>query len=572
MPSYPDPAIFESLVELLDEAAHRYGDTTTLSMRTDRGIELAWGPAEIRRRARLAAWRFRAAGLQAGDRLLTWSPATPQLPAVYWAAMIAGLIVVPLDLRMAPAVLQRIATRAEARFLAIGTGLDAPDPEAAGLTDYQLLTLPDLTADVAPDDPAFPADWEARLDAWPRPTRDDLFETVFTSGTTTDPKGVMLTHGGILETLRICRVMLPPRPHRVVSLLPLSHLFEQAPVLFYGTMIGANVLYVRSRNPRVIFESLREHRVTTMVVTPQLLQIFWSALGREIDRQGRRRTFERARKVARRLPYPARRILFRSVHRQLGGELSLFVCAGAYLRPELQQGWEDLGVVVLQGYGATEAGPASANSEKDHPAGTVGRTIPPVMLRLAEDDSEILMSGPTVSPGYWKDPVATAESFDSDGWYHTGDIGRIDEQGRLVLSGRKKNIIVLANGFNVYPEDIEAALQDLGLSQAVVLETSPGRIEAIVLPPGSQPVVSSAVPLPEPLDPDAEARVRADIDRIVRAANQELGIHQRIDGWRLWPEPDFPRTHTLKVRRDMVRAWAVDEVPLPIRKTAGGAG
>jgi long-chain acyl-CoA synthetase len=378
----------------------------------------------------------------------------------------------------------------------------------------------------------------------------------------------MLTHGNILSTVGVCRVLLPPRPHRVVSLLPLSHLFEQAPVLFYGTMIGADVLYVRSRNPRVIFEALREHHVTTMVVTPQLLDIFWSAINREIDRQGKRGTFERARRIARRLPYPLRRRLFRSIHRQLGGALTLFVSAGAYLPPELQSNWEDLGIVVLQGYGATECGPAAANAETDHPTGTIGRTLPPVQLRLADEDNEIQVAGPTVSSGYWKDPAATAAAFDADGWYRTGDIGRYDEHGRLVLSGRKKNIIVLPNGLNVYPEDIESALQDHGLSQAIVFETAPGRIEAVVLPPGSQPIISGAQAAAHAVDDSALAGVRAEVERIVKATNQDLAVHQRIDAWRLWPEPDFPRTHTLKIRRDAVCEWAAADAPLPVREEA----
>jgi long-chain acyl-CoA synthetase len=568
MPGYPDPSEFDSLVDVLDDAAERYPDKHALSLRTDAGIEMAWTAAELRRRSRLAAWRLRSAGLQRGDRLLTWSPSTPQLPAVYWGAMRAGLIVVPLDLRMAPAVLRRIVDRAETEVVAIGTGLDAPDPIKNGLGHLTRLAVDALTADAPPDDPEFPADWEAQLDAWPRRARDDLFEAVYTSGTTSQPKGVMLTHGNILATLGVCRVLLPPRPHRVVSLLPLSHLFEQAPVLFYGTMIGADVLYVRSRNPRVIFESLREHRVTTMVVTPQLLEIFWNAINREIDRQGKRTTFERAKRIARHLPYALRRRLFRSLHRQLGGQLTLFVSAGAYLPPELQSSWEDLGIVVLQGYGATEVGPAAANSETDHPTGTVGRTLDPVQLRLASQSNEILVGGPTVSPGYWKDPAATAAAFDADGWYRTGDIGRFDEHGRLVLSGRIKNIIVLPNGLNVYPEDIESALQDHGLSQAVVLETAPGRIEAVVLPPGSQPIISGAQAAAHAVDEAAATGVRAEIERIVKATNQELGVHQRIDAWRLWPEPDFPRTHTLKIRRDAVREWAVPDAPLPVREAA----
>ena len=566
MTDYPDPSQFTSLVDVLDDAATRYDRAQPrLSLRTDEGIELAWSPAELRRRARLAAWRLRLLGLQPGDRLLTWSPSTPRLGAVFWGAMMAGVIVVPLDLRMAPAVLGRIAERAGTEWLAIGTGVDAPDPVAGGLGHLHLATLDELTADIDPSKGDFSADWEVQLDGWPRPTRSDLFEIVYTSGTTSQPKGVMLTHGNILSTLEVARVLLPPRQHRVVSLLPLSHLFEQAPVLFYGTMIGAEVLYVRSRNPRVIFESLRELRVTTLVLTPQLLEIFWTAITREIERQGKAATFRRARSLARRLPYPARRLIFRSVHKQLGGELGLVVSAGAYLPPELQRGWEDLGVVILQGYGSTECGPASANTERQHPAGVVGRTLPPVRLKLAEADLEILVTGPTVSPGYWQDEAATSASFDADGWYRTGDIGRFDEKGRLVLSGRTRNIIVLPSGLNVYPEDIEAVLQDHGLSQAVVLETAPGRIEAVVLPPGTMPVLAAGRGGQEERDAEQDNTVRAEIDQIVRTTNATLAVHQRIDAWRIWPEPDFPRTHTLKIRRDAVRAWAAVDVPLQVR-------
>jgi len=566
MTAYPDPRALGSLVELLDEIAARYPERVTLALRTDEGIELAWTPVEIRRRARLAAWRLRALGLRPGDRILTWSPSTPRLPAVYWGAMMCGLIVVPLDLRMAPEVAQRIAGKAETEWLALGTGLDAPDPDAAGMGDLQTRTIDALTADVDESPELFPADWEAQLEGWPRPTRDDVWEVIYTSGSTGHPKGVMLTHGTVLSTLEACSLILPPREHRAVSLLPLSHLFEQAPVLFYAQMIGAEVLYVRSRNPRVIFESLRDHRVTTMVVTPQLLEIFWSAIMREVSRQGRQRAFERLRSVARRLPYPARRLIFRRVHAQLGGRLRLFVVAGAFLPPELQVAWEDLGIVVVQGYGATECGPAAATSEREHPTATVGRTVPPVRLRLAESDQEILVAGPTVMPGYWRDPDATAAVIDADGWYHTGDIGRYDARGNLVLSGRKKNIIVLPSGLNVYPEDIENVLQECGLSQSVVIETSPGRIEAVVLPVGSLPIVSSTQPLPErPQDEEGMARQTAQIDTAVRAANAHLSAHSRIDDWRLWPEPDFPRTHTLKIQRDAVRAWVAAESPLPVR-------
>jgi long-chain acyl-CoA synthetase len=190
-----------------------------------------------------------------------------------------------------------------------------------------------------------------------------------------------------------------------------------------------------------------------------------------------------------------------------------------------------------------------------------------VRLRLDPETSEIQVAGPTVTPGYWGDPEATAAAIDPDGWYHTGDIGHLDDQGRLVLSGRIKNIIVLPNGLNVYPEDIEAVLADHGISQSVVLETAPGRIEAIVLPPGTMPIVAPGRGGQEERDAETDARVRADIERIVRDVNKVLGSHQRIDAWRLWPEPDFPRTHTLKIKRDDVRAWAAVDIPLQVHDT-----
>ncbi len=161
--------------------------------------------------------------------------------------------------------------------------------------------------------------------------------------------------------------------------------------------------------------------------------------------------------------------MFRSVHARLGGGLRLFVSSGAFLPPALQQAWEDLGVVVIQGYGSTENGFGTCTTPKDHGLGTVGRAMPPVELRIG-DDGEVLFRGPTLFKGYWRDPAATERTMDPDGWYHTGDLGHLDPAGRLVLSGRTKDRIVLPNGFNVYPEDIENALRVAGIRDAIVAD------------------------------------------------------------------------------------------------------
>jgi long-chain acyl-CoA synthetase len=574
MTTLPDPRTFDSLLDLLADAAGRWDGRRQLALRTDDGIELPWSARELLHRSRLVGWRLRALGIEPGDRLLTWSPATPALAAVYFGAMWAGVVVVPLDLRMAPEVLRRIADSAAAKWLAIGTGFDAPDAQAGGLAHLQIRTIESLSADPPHQradtsdeggiDDAFPPDWEAQLARWPRPTRESLFEVIYTSGTTGMPKGVMLNQGTILSTLEAISQILPHRHHRTVSLLPASHLFDQAPVLFFGTMIGADILYLRSRTPRVIFEALAEHKVTTMVVVPQLLQLFWNGIEREVKRQNREGLFRRSLGIARFLPYWARRLLFRRIHARLGGHLRLFVSAAAFLPPALQQRWERLGVVVLQGYGATECGPVAATREHHHPTGTVGKPVEPVQVRLAESNQEILVGGPTIFQGYWQDPATTAAVV-REGWYHTGDIGRWDSRGNLVLMGRTRNIIVLPNGLNVYPEDIENVLEEVGLAQAVVMETTPGRIEAVVLSPDTPPVVTPNNPAPAPpATPEEERVLRERIDTLVKQANGRLGQHQRIDGWRLWPDPDFPRTHTLKIKRAEVRAWAGVDAPLPV--------
>ena len=532
----------DTLLDLLDRSVARFGDDTALGLRGDDGSTVAWTYRELDRRSRLAAWRLHERGLEPGDRVLTWSASTPDLPAAYFGAIRARLVIVPLDLRMSAKAIRAIVDRSGAEHLLLGIGRDAPDPREAGLEHFPTTTLDALSAE--PDD-GFPADWDAQVTAWPRPRPEDLFDLIFTSGTTGTPKGVMLAHHNVIATIRTFDNILPPLRHRIVSLLPLSHLLEQGVGLFYALSVGADILYVRSRNPRVIFDSIRSHRVTSMIVVPQVLDLFWSAIEREVDKSGRRATFDRLRRIARRLPVALRRLLFRSVHAQLGGGLRLLVSSGAYLPPALQQAWEDLGITVIQGYGSTETGSGTCTTLSDHGLGTVGRPPAPVEMRLA-DDGEVLFRGPTMFKGYWEDPEATAAVFDADGWYHTGDLGRLDAAGRLILQGRKKDMIVLPNGFNVFPEDIENALRDAGIRDSVVLETDPGRIEAVVLAPDPSATPDAAV----------DASTRAAIVAAVKAANATLGSQQRIAGWRLWPESDFPRTHTLKVRRNEVRAWA----------------
>ena len=405
-----------TLLDLLAEAVVANGDKTALSLRLDDGSTTTWSYRELDRRSRIAAWRLRALGLEPGDRLLTWSPSTPELPAAYFGAMRARLILVPLDLRMSADAVEGIVRVSGARHLILGTGRDAPDPREAGLDHFPTTVIDAIAAE--PDD-SFPPDWETQLAGWEAPATTDVFELVFTSGTTGSPKGVMLAHDNELASIETFHRLIPPMEHRIVSLLPLSHLLEQSVGLYYALSVGADILYVRSRNPRVIFDALRDHRVTSMVVVPQVLDLFWSAIEREVAKRGRQTAFGRLRAIARRLPIGWRPRLFGSVHKQLGGSLRLFLSAGAFLPPALQQGWEDLGVTVLQGYGATETGTGTCTTLEDHGLGTVGRPPDGVEMRIA-DDGEVQFRGPDHLPRLLGEPDS-----------HGGGLHR----GRLVQVG-----------------------------------------------------------------------------------------------------------------------------------------
>ena len=348
----------------------------------------------------------------------------------------------------------------------------------------------------------------------------------------------MLSHGNIASNVESSLTMIPMNSEtRMLSLLPLSHMFEQLGGCFAPLSVGAAIAYPTSRQPASLMRTMQEWKPSVIMGVPQVWSLFMNSIEREAASQGKLGTIERLRKVARRLPVRARRALFRPVLSRFGGQLDFGVCGGAALDPAIQEKWETMGVALVEGYGTTECSPVvSGNRRDDRVPGSVGYALPGITIRLA-GDGEVQVKGPNVFQGYWRNPTATAEAFD-DGWYRTGDLGYFAD-GRLFLKGRKKDLIVLSDGQNVYPEDIERALnQQPGIGEAVVLglhREGSVQIHAVLLEK----------------EPGAAARA-------VKAANGLLDDRQRILGYTTWPEEDFPRTHTLKVRRPLVEEYALD--------------
>ena len=358
----------------------------------------------------------------------------------------------------------------------------------------------------------------------------------------------MLTHDNVVASIESFHRIVPPMEHRIVSLLPLSHLLEQAVGLYYALDVGADILYVRSRNPRVIFDALRDHRVTSMVVVPQVLDLFWSAIEREVEKRGRTRAFDRLRWIARHLPMsrPAAAVRQRppAARRPLPAVPLVGRVPAAGPPAGLGGHRRDRAPGLRRD---RDRDRARCTTLEDHGArARVGRPPEGIEMRLAAD-GEIQFRGRTVFNGYWNNPEATAAAFTEDGWYRTGDIGHLDDDGRLhpVAAGRRTSSSC-PTASTCTPRTSRTRCGSPASATRWSSRRSPGGSRRSSSP-GGDPAGRAT---PRPIRPSSAPA----IDAAVKAANATLGPNQRIAGWRLWPEEDFPRTHTLKVKRDPVRA------------------
>ncbi|HTI12955.1 MAG TPA: AMP-binding protein [Dictyobacter sp.] len=455
--------------------------------------------------------------LNKGQRIMIWSPSRIDWLISYFAAQFLGLVVVPLDVNSKEDFLRQLATVTEATYIITTKKL------------YETLQnppLPLIDIDALPEAPL-------DISKLPELNEHDLAELVFTSGTTGQPKGVMLSHRNIVSNaIAAVEVVQITAEDRALSILPLSHMFEMT-IEIALMHAGASIVYARSLSPDTLFRLLATQNITCMVLVPQALQLFINGIEREVRRQRKEKQWEILHKIAVRLPFSARRYLFGMIHKRFGSHFRLFVCGGAHLQLQLGRRWEQMGFRVLHGYGATECAPViSVNPVNDHNLASVGKPLPGVEVRIGPGE-EIQVRGSNVALGYWQNPTATAAAF-HNGWYDTGDLGYLDKRQNLYLKGRKKNLIVLPNGMNVYPEDIENFLLNAEeIKDAVVLG----------LEDAKQGLSVHAVLLLE--DPTQATYAKSVIQRI----NKRLASHQQIRGFTIWSEEDFPRTHTLKVKR-----------------------
>lgn len=445
-----------------------------------------------------------SAGIHAGDRILIWGENRPEWVIAFWGAIARGVQVVPVDYRFSTELTLRIYKESRPLLLAHGDSVAADKIPVRKISFDEIRELPRAT--------------RLKLAAV---GRDDIVEIVYTSGTTGEPKGVVHRHHNIVANLKPFKNEIdkykkwarPFQPVRILNLLPLSHMFGQALGLFIPLLLRGSTVFTEELNPSAIIDITRRQHISVLVSVPRVLQ----NLRNEIERQS---VLPPLPSTGGSMAVARRCWRYRHIHARFGWKFWCFVVGGAHIETDLETFWGRLGFLVIQGYGLTETSPVIAVNHPFHTRhGSLGKAIEGQEVHIAPD-GEILVRGESV-----------VGELDPQGWFHTGDIGAIDQEGRLYYKGRKKDVIVTPEGMNVYPEDVESALNHL-----------PQIRESVVVSLNNQVHASMILK-------DSAASPAA----VVAEANRRLEPYQRIRSWSLWPDEDFPRTpSTMKVKRGVV--------------------
>jgi long-chain acyl-CoA synthetase len=510
-----------NLGELIKSSAEKYPDKTAFEIK--RGIRVdRFSFSQMNDLALRMAFFLKKQGVGRGDRVVILAPNMPEYVLVFFGCWLAGVIVVPIDLRTTKETIKKFVKLTSPKLGFTSKYISHPLKDF----DFPSFFLEDLVDQVKNLSQTQPAQVEP----------EDVAEIVFTSGTTGTPKGVVLTHKNLLFDLEKGLKVFPLKSSwRVLSLLPLSHALTQMVDLLVCFGNGMKVVYLTRLNPLTIKKAIKKHQIACMGTVPQLLSLLLKSIKEEARQKQKLARFEKALRIASALPFFFRRLLFREIHQGLGGKFRFFVCGSAPLDLKLAQAWENMGIKIYEAYGATEMTAAlTLNTPQDQKLGSVGKVLPEMEVKI-DQEGEIWTKGENISPGYFANPQKTKEAF-IDGWYKSGDIGFFDSQGYLYISGRTAFKIVLPSGLKVYPEDVEKKLKQHPLVEEACLVGA--RAEKGEVP---HAVIVTSKP--------------SRVEQIVAEVNQNLEEHQRIFEASVWPEEDFPRTPILKIDRNKVLEW-----------------
>src|SRR5438105_94371 len=553
----PMPTFYDRFVE----CAERWPQNVALEIQRRDGTE-SYTYSEARRMAESVGRWLRENGIQPGARIAILADNHPRWVTVYLGIIAAGCTAVPLDTALHADEVVKLLKDSGCSLLfcdprnyalavravsGLQVGIVLTEGSNDSIRGRPLAQLDAILATGAQDFSPVAV------------SSDSVAALLYTSGTTADPKGVMLTHANLMGEVEGVFAVLRIGPEdAVLGLLPLFHALAQMANLLLPLVTGARVVYLETLNTNDLLRAFRERGITAFAVVPQFFYLIHERIFKEISQRGKFaqlgvRGLMSLNRMLREIGLNAGRVFFGQIHQIFGDRMRYLITGGSRFDPQVGREFHALGIDILQAYGLTETtGGAFLTSPDDNVIGSVGRPLPGSEGRIIDPQpagediqsvGEIVIRGPIVMKGYWNRPDATSAVL-KDGWLHTGDIGYFDTRENLFITGRMKEVIVLSNGKNIYPEEIEAHY----LKSPFIKEICVLGLEARPGDPTSERLHGVVVPNFELLKQrrivNAKEVIRFDIESL----SSQLASTKRVGSYEIWQE-DLPRTTTRKLKR-----------------------
>jgi long-chain acyl-CoA synthetase len=551
---------YENVLSLLEEITIHNCEKVSLGMKTK------WGWNEFTYKGlgllsrRLAAYLMEELKVERGDRLAILSESKPEYGACVFGSVLAGMTTVPLDNKLTIFELNSILSNCEPTVILCSSSYYDKARELQGkISSIKHIILMEASAYENSTTPSLYSLPEKYTSKWRRRPLSATAFIIYTSGTTGAPKGVEISFKNMLAQMHDLRIalkqILPATEEmRMLSILPMNHLFELTVGFFIFLHHGYSIYYTQSLKPKDILEVMTEKKIKFMITVPAFLKLLKGSIESEVNKKSSivKTLFKLNLFLAKFLPLKMRKILFKQVHAKFGGAFFGCITGGAPLDPSVGAFFEKIGIKVYQGYGLSETSPVVAvNRGKYQDIKSVGSALNSYEAIIDETNGELLLRGPSVMKGYYKQEELTNEVIDAEGWLHTGDIAKIDKKTKLIyITGRIKNMIVLSGGKKVFPEEIEAVLEQSDNFAEVCIS---GMYKSFGEKGGCEEIVALIVPTKEYASNfKNKSQMELAIKEEIKHLSSQLAPYKRPINI-VVREENLPRTTTRKLKRNEIK-------------------
>lgn len=546
----------KNILSLLEDKTNFYSEKIALGIKTQTGWnEYTYEGIGMMSR-KIASYLINTLKVKKGECLAILSDSKPEYGACVFASILSGMTTVPLDVKLTKFELISILKDCMPTVIlvsqnyintAIGLQQEISSLKNIILMDEQAPTsyLPSIYS--------IPNEYECK---WKHRSKKSTALIIYTSGTTGAPKGVEITFGNMLAQLEALKNpindILDFKNVNILSILPMNHLFELTVGFATFLNYGFSVYYANSFKPKDISSCMKEKKINFMIVVPAFLKLLKTGIENEIKSKSikTQKAFSICYNLAKYIPfYSIKRLLFKKIHDKFGGHFVGCISGGAPLDTTISEFFERIGIKIYQGYGLTETSPVvCVNTTKRNDLSSVGEPLKGFEAKINPQSGELLLKGPSVMKGYHNQPEMTSEVLDSDGWLHTGDIAKI-KNGHIYITGRIKNMIVFNGGKKVFPEEVEAILEQSDLFSEVCVV---GYKKQFGEKDGMEDIAAVIVPSEKLLINYNNEDINTIINKEVKILSQKLTQYKRPNLIFI-SKKAFPRTTTKKIKRNEVR-------------------